>query len=110
MSVTKLKFHATKIKKIIKNDPDIGKIRNDVPVVLSLVLERFITDIAATTLDINSDVKKITPQHLKNVPQAKETLDFLVDTMEKYPDESSQPTRKRKAQTDLRQQAKVPKI
>lgn len=76
-----LVFSALKVKKIIQENKDIGKVANMSPYVISKSLEYFIKDIMSDALEIvyNSSSPFLTATHIKSAVLGKFYYSFLKD-------------------------------
>ncbi|EGD81611.1 hypothetical protein PTSG_02327 [Salpingoeca rosetta] len=77
----KPRFPASRIKKIMQTDEDVGKVSTGTPVVISAVLEAFITDLLDQTTTTHPDSKTIGASHLKEAVDANPKFDFLKDVL-----------------------------
>eukprot|EP00873_Tetraselmis_striata_P036189 jgi/Tetstr1/456453/TSEL_004116.t1 len=79
---------AARIKRMMQQDEEVGKIAQAAPVLIAKALELFLAklcqDTAATAKE--RGVKTITASHLKLIIQSDELLDFLKDVVATVPD------------------------
>ncbi|XP_010454229.1 PREDICTED: dr1-associated corepressor-like isoform X1 [Camelina sativa] len=82
------RFPATRIKKIMQTDEEVGKIAMAVPLLVSKALELFLQDLCNHTYDItlSRGAKTVSSFHLKQCVHAFNVFDFLRDTVGKVPD------------------------
>ncbi|KAF8080784.1 hypothetical protein N665_0923s0024 [Sinapis alba] len=82
------RFPATRIKKIMQTDEDVGKIAMAVPLLVSKALELFLQDLCNHTYDVTlrRGAKTVNSVHLKQCVHAFNIFDFLRDTVGKVPD------------------------
>ncbi|KFK26401.1 hypothetical protein AALP_AA8G243800 [Arabis alpina] len=82
------RFPATRIKKIMQTDEDVGKIAMAVPLLVSKALELFLQDLCNHTYDVtvSRGAKTVNSVHLKQCVHAFNVFDFLKDTVAKVPD------------------------
>ncbi|KAG7609776.1 unnamed protein product [Arabidopsis thaliana] len=82
------RFPATRIKKIMQTDEEVGKIAMAVPLLVSKALELFLQDLCNHTYDVtlSRGAKTVNAFHLKQCVQATNVFDFLRDTVAKVPD------------------------
>ncbi|KAL0730221.1 hypothetical protein Bca4012_026314 [Brassica carinata] len=82
------RFPATRIKKIMQTDEDVGKIAMAVPLLVSKALELFLQDLCNHTYDVtlSRGAKTVNSVHLKQCVNAFNIFDFLRDTVGKVPD------------------------
>ncbi|KAJ0230254.1 Histone superfamily protein [Hirschfeldia incana] len=82
------RFPATRIKKIMQTDEDVGKIAMAVPLLVSKALELFLQDLCNHTYDVtlSRGAKTVNSVHLKQCVNAFNIFDFLRDTVSKVPD------------------------
>ncbi|THU71327.1 hypothetical protein C4D60_Mb04t00240 [Musa balbisiana] len=82
------RFPATRIKKIMQSDEDIGKIALAVPVLVSKALELFLQDLCGKTysMTLHRGVKTMSSFHLKQCVHKFTVFDFLKDLVSKVPD------------------------
>ncbi|KAH7654878.1 Transcription factor CBF/NF-Y/archaeal histone domain-containing protein [Dioscorea alata] len=82
------RFPASRIKKIMQADEDIGKIAQAVPVLVSKALELFLQDLCDRTYDITLQrgMKTMSSLHLKQCVHSFSVFDFLRDTVNRVPD------------------------
>ncbi|CAD8203861.1 unnamed protein product [Paramecium octaurelia] len=96
-----LKFPVSKVKKIVQENQDVGKINNVVPYVLTKSLELFLSDILSKCKETLKDRKlnKATPGLLKIVLQESQ-YDFMKDYAQKLPDLEESKKKKKGFQQD----------
>eukprot|EP00741_Cyanophora_paradoxa_P002962 tig00000655_g2875.t1 len=101
------KFPLARIKKVMQNDEEVGKIAANVPVVVSRALELFMQDIIEKSTDITRarGGKILQAGHVKECVTSNERFDFLSDIVEKVQDapaaeEGKKKPRKRKAKEE----------
>ncbi|XP_058107369.1 uncharacterized protein LOC131250955 [Magnolia sinica] len=104
------RFPASRIKKIMQADDDVGKIAMAVPLLVSKALELFLQDLCDRTYDITLQrgAKTMSSLHLKQCVQRFNVFDFLREIVSKVPDlggsdaagEDRSVTRRRKAVGD----------
>ncbi|KAG7555835.1 Histone-fold [Arabidopsis suecica] len=82
------RFPATRIKKIMQTDEEVGKIAMAVPLLVSKALELFLQDLCNHTYDVtlSRGAKTVNSFHLKQCVHAFNIFDFLRDTVAKVPD------------------------
>ncbi|XP_072998308.1 uncharacterized protein [Typha latifolia] len=82
------RFPASRIKKIMQADEDVGKIALAVPVLVSKALELFLQDLCDRTYSITLQrgVKTMSSLHLKQCVHSFNVFDFLRDIVSKVPD------------------------
>ncbi|KAI3719646.1 hypothetical protein L6452_20548 [Arctium lappa] len=82
------RFPASRIKKIMQADEDVGKIAMAVPVLVSKALELFLQDLCDRTYDITlrRGAKTVNSLHLKHCVQSYNVFDFLREVVSKVPD------------------------
>ncbi|KAH6791676.1 hypothetical protein C2S52_002153 [Perilla frutescens var. hirtella] len=82
------RFPASRIKKIMQADEDVGKIAMAVPLLVSKALELFLQDLCDRTYDVTLQrgAKTLNSLHLKQCVQSFNVFDFLRDTVSKVPD------------------------
>ncbi|XP_064957982.1 uncharacterized protein LOC135608860 [Musa acuminata AAA Group] len=82
------RFPATRIKKIMQSDEDIGKIALAVPVLVSKALELFLQDLCGKTysMTLHRGVKTMSSFHLKQCVHKFTVFDFLKDLVSNVPD------------------------
>ncbi|XP_075507398.1 uncharacterized protein LOC142544221 isoform X1 [Primulina tabacum] len=82
------RFPASRIKKIMQADEDVGKIAMAVPVLVSKALELFLQDLCDRTYDITVQrgAKTVSSVHLKHCVHCYNVFDFLKDVVRKVPD------------------------
>jgi len=91
-------FPASKIKRIMQSNEDIGKITKETPILVSKTLELFVQDLVTQLANMTqeTDVKTISAYHLKQLVKQNKMLDFLEDIVEYIPDIEPEKTKKRK--------------
>lgn len=102
-------FPASRIKKIMQADKNVGKLMNYIPNMVSVAIEKFVAQLVTTILEVNSDLSKLMTVHVKKAIQSKEAfgkiywiiIDFLISKVSSIPDELEQeePVRKRQKKT-----------
>ncbi|KAJ9107528.1 hypothetical protein QFC21_000985 [Naganishia friedmannii] len=77
-----------RIKKIMQEDEEIGKVAQGTPIVISRALELFLKDIIVETADIarTTGSKKLQPWHVKRFVAHNRQYDFLDDLVQSIPD------------------------
>ncbi|KAJ6844499.1 DNA polymerase epsilon subunit C-like isoform X2 [Iris pallida] len=82
------RFPASRIKKIMQTDEDVGKIALAVPVLVSKALELFLQDLCDRTykITLHRGVKTVSSLHLKQCVHSFNVFDFLKETVSKVPD------------------------
>ncbi|CAN8244123.1 unnamed protein product [Cochlearia groenlandica] len=82
------RFPATRIKKIMQTDEDVGKIAKAVPLLVSKALELFLQDLCNHTYDVtlSRGAKTLSSFHLKQCVNEFNIFDFLKDIVSKVPD------------------------
>ncbi|CAH8313524.1 unnamed protein product [Eruca vesicaria subsp. sativa] len=82
------RFPATRIKKIMQTDEDVGKIAMAVPLLVSKALELFLQDLCNHTYDVtlSRGAKTVSSVHLKQCVHAFNVFDFLREIVGKVPD------------------------
>jgi len=78
------KFPLTKIKKIMQNDEDVGRVENNAMVLVSKCVELFIQDLGKklTNVTQNRGSSVISSLDLKTLVMREEMFDFLREKME----------------------------
>ncbi|CAA7044756.1 unnamed protein product [Microthlaspi erraticum] len=101
------RFPATRIKKIMQTDEDVGKIAMAVPLLVSKALELFLQDLCNHTYDVtlSRGAKTVNSVHLKQCVHAFNVFDFLREIVGKVPDlggseAEDQPATKRRKVVD----------
>lgn len=91
---SELKFSALKIKKIIQENKEIGKIANMAPFVISKSLEYFITEVLGdcARLAKESNSNKVQPHHIKKIIMNNPDFMFLSELVKDIPDEANKKT------------------
>ncbi|KAH0455185.1 hypothetical protein IEQ34_015217 [Dendrobium chrysotoxum] len=81
------RFPASRIKKIMQADEDVGKIALPVPVLVSKALELFLQDLCdrAYEVTIQKGAKTLNSLHLKQCVTTNSAFDFLTDVVNKVP-------------------------
>ncbi|ESQ41962.1 hypothetical protein EUTSA_v10014454mg [Eutrema salsugineum] len=82
------RFPATRIKRIMQTDEDVGKIAMAVPLLVSKALELFLQDLCNHTYNVtlSRGAKTVNSVHLKQCVQAFNVFDFLREIVDKVPD------------------------
>ncbi|KAJ9100011.1 hypothetical protein QFC19_005829 [Naganishia cerealis] len=82
------KFPTARIKKIMQEDEEIGKVAQGTPIVISRALELFLKDIIIETADIarTTGSKKLQPWHVKRLVAQNRQYDFLDDLVQSVAD------------------------
>ncbi|RZC46804.1 hypothetical protein C5167_039751 [Papaver somniferum] len=82
------RFPASRIKKIMQADEDVGKIALAVPLLVSKALELFLQDLCDRTYDVTlrRGAKTMSSLHLKQCVQSFNVFDFLKEILSKVPD------------------------
>ncbi|MCL7028938.1 hypothetical protein MKW94_017686 [Papaver nudicaule] len=82
------RFPASRIKKIMQADEDVGKIALAVPLLVSKALELFLQDLCDRTYDVTvrRGAKTMSSLHLKQCVQSFNVFDFLKEIVSKVPD------------------------
>ncbi|VVB17121.1 unnamed protein product [Arabis nemorensis] len=82
------RFPATRIKKIMQTDEEVGKIAMAVPLLVSKALELFLQDLCNRTHDVtlSRGAKTVNSVHLKQCVHAFNVFNFLKETVDKVPD------------------------
>ncbi|KAI3869500.1 hypothetical protein MKX03_033223 [Papaver bracteatum] len=82
------RFPASRIKKIMQADEDVGKIALAVPLLVSKALELFLQDLCDRTYDLTlrRGAKTMSSLHLKQCVQSFNVFDFLKEIVSKVPD------------------------
>ncbi|XP_057829025.1 uncharacterized protein LOC131040186 [Cryptomeria japonica] len=82
------RFPASRIKKIMQADEDIGKIAQAVPLLVSKSLELFLQDLCDRTYEITLQrgAKTVSASHLKQCVYRYNVFDFLREIVNKVPD------------------------
>ncbi|XP_010906413.1 uncharacterized protein [Elaeis guineensis] len=85
------RFPASRIKKIMQADEDVGKIALAVPVLVSKALELFLQDLCDRTygITLQRGMKTMSALHLKQCVHSFNVFDFLKDIVSKVPDMGS---------------------
>ncbi|KAI3996921.1 hypothetical protein MKX01_021197 [Papaver californicum] len=81
-------YDASRIKKIMQADEDVGKIALAVPLLVSKALELFLQDLCDRTYDVTlrRGAKTMSSLHLKQCVQSFNVFDFLKEIVSKVPD------------------------
>lgn len=81
------RFPASRIKKIMQADEDVGKIALAVPILVSKALELFLQDLCDRTYEITLQrgAKTLNSLHLKQCVKMYSAFDFLTDVVNKVP-------------------------
>lgn len=84
----KSKFPATRIKRIMRIDEEVGKVAQVTPFLIGKGLELFLSEIVQGCLKetVAKGAKKVTSSHLKKAIETTEQLDFLKDLVKDLPD------------------------
>lgn len=92
-------FPVTKIKKIIQENQEIGKLSNVVPPLVEQSLQYFLEDIIKKSEEIATDneLTKLTPAVLKQSLLNLDGYDFIKDAMEDVDDVIVPPTMRQKS-------------
>lgn len=81
----KPRFSAAKIKRMMQEDDDVGRIASDVPPLMSQSIELFAADLikkaAAIAAKDESARKTVTVEHIKQCVEAEPLFDFLKGTV-----------------------------
>ncbi|GBF90689.1 dr1-associated corepressor [Raphidocelis subcapitata] len=79
---------ASRIKRVMQADEDVGKIAQLVPFLMERALELFLQQLCTRAADVAQQrgARTVTPSHLKHVVSSDELLDFLRDTVASAPD------------------------
>lgn len=82
------RFPPARIKRIIQQDDDVGKVAAAVPVIISRALELFIESLIRNASKITRarNAKTLTTTHLKQCILAENKFDFLKDLVASVPD------------------------
>lgn len=72
----------------MQSDDDIGKVAQATPVVVAKALELFMASLIQESCSQarSRNAKRVSPAHLKQAVKSIEQFDFLIETVEKYPD------------------------
>lgn len=86
------RFPASRIKKIMQTDEEIGKVAQAVPIIISRTLELFVESLLRQSMQITQsrNAKTLTPSHMKQCILAERRFDFLKDLVKNVPDASVQ--------------------
>ncbi|XP_042468807.1 dr1-associated corepressor-like [Zingiber officinale] len=81
------RFPASRIKKIMQTDEDVGKIASAVPLLVSKALELFLQDLCDRTYEITLQrgAKTLNSSHLKQCVKTYSAYDFLTGVVNKVP-------------------------
>ncbi|KAK8941812.1 hypothetical protein KSP40_PGU018640 [Platanthera guangdongensis] len=81
------RFPASRIKKIMQADEDVGKIALAVPILVSKALELFLQDLCDRTYEVTLQrgAKTLNSLHLKQCVKMYSAFDFLTDVVNKVP-------------------------
>ncbi|KAJ6805603.1 dr1-associated corepressor-like isoform X1 [Iris pallida] len=81
------RFPASRIKKIMQADEDVGKIALAVPLLVSKALELFLQDLCDRTYEVTLQrgAKTLNSLHLKQCVKMYSAFDFLTDVVNKVP-------------------------
>ncbi|KXZ48608.1 hypothetical protein GPECTOR_26g511 [Gonium pectorale] len=79
---------ATRIKKMMQTDDDVGKISQATPILIGRAMELFLEKICKQAIGVaqSRQAKTLTPSHLKAAVTADTTLDFLAELVASAPD------------------------
>ena len=79
-----LVFAPLKVKKVIQDNKEIGKVANMTPYVISKSLEYFMKDLINDASIVSKECKNntITPEHLKAAILKNESLSFLIKELQ----------------------------
>ncbi|GAA5866332.1 hypothetical protein JCM3774_006618 [Rhodotorula dairenensis] len=82
------RFPLARIKKMIQQDEDVGKVAQATPIVVSKALELFLASLVSSCVkDAESRAStKLTPYGLKRAVNSTAMLDFCADIVESIPD------------------------
>jgi len=82
------KFPLPRIKKIIQQNEDIGKVSHSIPFLVSKSLEMFLSELIKKSAQLAKDKEssKLTPFHLKKCVETEEKYAFLSKLVEDVPD------------------------
>ncbi|XP_030386917.1 uncharacterized protein LOC115633625 [Scaptodrosophila lebanonensis] len=82
------RFPATRIKKIMQSDEEIGKVASAVPVIISRTLELFVESLLTKTLRIthSRNAKTLSTSHMKQCIMSEQRFDFLKELVKNIPD------------------------
>eukprot|EP01127_Copromyxa_protea_P024692 TRINITY_DN984_c0_g1_i1.p1 TRINITY_DN984_c0_g1~~TRINITY_DN984_c0_g1_i1.p1 ORF type:complete len:139 (+),score=25.65 TRINITY_DN984_c0_g1_i1:16-432(+) len=89
------RFPASRIKKIMQSDEDVGKVAKETPVVVSRALELFVEHLLAESIG-EETTGTLTPYHIKKTVNENDLFDFLKDTVSSAPDAPTPTQRGRK--------------
>lgn len=83
----KLRFPPNKIKKIMQEDEEVGKIAAPVPAMISRSLDIFISQLLQQAGEVARDrgARTLTPSHLKSAIMNDQRMDFLQNLVENVP-------------------------
>ncbi|GJQ77782.1 hypothetical protein Trydic_g16044 [Trypoxylus dichotomus] len=86
------RFPASRIKKIMQTDEEVGKVAQAVPVIISRTLELFVESLLTKSMQITQsrNAKTLTPSHMKQCILSENRFDFLKDLVKDIPDASVQ--------------------
>ncbi|CAN8096507.1 unnamed protein product [Discula destructiva] len=84
-SPVKTKFPTARIKRIMQNDEEVGKVAQQTPIAVGKALEMFMTQLVTKSAEVARDKnsKRVTPAMLKAVIEADDQWDFLRDIASK---------------------------
>ncbi|GLI67987.1 hypothetical protein VaNZ11_012199 [Volvox africanus] len=79
---------ATRIKKMMQTDDDVGKISQATPILIGRAMELFLEKLCKQAIVVaqTRQAKTLTPSHLKAAVKADTTLDFLAELVAPAPD------------------------
>ncbi|XP_022910435.1 dr1-associated corepressor [Onthophagus taurus] len=86
------RFPASRIKKIMQTDEEVGKVAQAVPVIISRTLELFVESLLKKSMQITQarNAKTLTQSHMKQCILSESRFDFLKDLVKDIPDASVQ--------------------
>lgn len=84
-SPVKTKFPTARIKRIMQNDEEVGKVAQQTPIAVGKALEMFMIQLVSASAEVarEKNSKRVTPAMLKTVVEADEQWDFLRDIVRK---------------------------
>lgn len=84
-SPVKTKFPTARIKRIMQNDEEVGKVAQQTPIAVGKALEMFMIQLVTASAGVarEKNSKRVTPAMLKAVVEADEQWDFLRDIVRK---------------------------
>ncbi|XP_041985826.1 uncharacterized protein LOC121738066 [Aricia agestis] len=82
------RFPAGRIKKIMQQDEEVGKMAQAVPIVISRTLELFVESLLGKAMQVTAqrNAKTLSPSHVKQCILAESRFDFLRDLVKNIPD------------------------